>query len=304
METAETQQQRRITFTWSWSEVREMTKMNFNGPKALAIISMIIMMSFAVFAINSVEPSKPTSMNYKYNSTNSYPLGDVHNYTRGFIHTVNIEEKQPTFKWVGVVGNISGSYALQDSHGYALYDWTMTTVKGEIYATRHGGTYIPNWEYMECATSGNITQEVIQLNHTTTYGATANEDALDTTFTEDGADFNAFYIGQDVRITDSATCSGVNLNMNDSHSSVGKNWTELALVDNYGDGSAPGDGFYETETPGVRYKQRLTFVSILQNGSMGYHVNNTYNFQMLLPQSGLAGDTVANIAYYFYVELI
>jgi hypothetical protein len=249
----------------------------------------------AAYAVNQVEPSNPQSMTYMENSTNAYPVGDDFNLTKGYIHTINIDEKQPSFKWSGVVGNVTGSFALIDSDGYSLYDWTITTVTGEVYATRHSA--LPEWESMTCASANNLSKEVRYLNHTMQWGATADEDSMNRTFTSNGADFDSFYVGQDVQVTDGASCFGTNLNFNDSHTAsyVGKNWTELVLTD----GNSEDDG--AGESPTWRYIPKLTYVSKLQNRTQGYKNGSFYDFQMILPQNGLQG--ASNIAYYFYIEL-
>jgi hypothetical protein len=267
----------------------------FNGVKTTLLFVFLTIISLAVvYGINFVEPSMPYSMTYMGNASNNYPVGTMQNLTRGYIHTINIYEKQPTFKWIGVVGNITGKFALQDVDGFALYDWSISTVTGEVYATRHAE--IPAWESIGCANIANITNEESWLNHTIAYSARADEDSLTRTFTSSGANFNPFYVGQDVQIVDEASCYGVNLNRNDTHASIGMNWTEVMLTDGT---------LYDTSRGGSqRYITKMTYASLIQNRTLGYRNDSSYDFQMLLPQSGLEGQGIGNIAYYFYVELI
>ncbi len=268
---------------------------------SLIVIALMVVFSTLVYAANSAEPSKPSSFTLISNSTNAYPIGQVTNRTRGYIYTINIHEKQPTLKWAGFVGNITGSFALQDSKGFALYDWTIATTTGEVYASRHGESVndIPNWENLVCASSANLTQEEEFMNHSISYGASSNEDSMSKTFTT-GVSFSAFDIGEEVTISP-GSCLGANLNRNDTNSGIGQNWTQVVLKD-----GTTWDGIGLGYTGSARYRPKLTYASIIQNDSMGFNPNETYDFQMILPMNGLTGSgvTVDDIAYYFYIELI
>jgi hypothetical protein len=283
---------------WSWSEVREMKTNNF-GPKSvlmLIIISMITLSAAIVYGLNSVEPSNANSITYVSNSTNTYALGNTLNYTKGYIWTVNIQEYQPSSKWIGYVGNISGKFALQDAQGFALYDWTITTITGKIYATRFnnfvqtalGQAGTPNWEAIACANDNNVTVEEQYFNHTISFGATNNEDSLTRTFIS-GTTHNTFSVGQDITIT-ANSCPAVHLNVNNTHAGTGNNWSEVILTDG------------TTSVVNGQVQTKMIFASLLQNRTLGYRNDSRFDFQILLPQTGIPVSTV-NTGYYFYVEL-
>lgn len=279
---------------------------NTHGLTSFLMFLVLALISVAIaYAANNVEPSKPTTISFVSNSTNAYPNGTLTNYTRGYIHTINIDEKQPTFKWAGFVGNVTGRFALQDSEGYALYDWTIVTTTGEIYATREGpahgdsipgdGGGIPDWENMACANLANLTAEQGMFNHTVATGARANEDAYLQTFTT-SVNFPNFYIGETAQITNGSGCYGVNLNTNDSHSVTPgtRDWAQVVLMDQT----------FEVETGPVPLQWDIIYAVLIQNNSFGYRNGTRYDWQMLLPESGLEGSGVGNQAYYFYIELI
>ena len=52
----------------------------------------------------------------------SQPPGEV-NVTAGNITVVNLEVQQTTFRWVGLLGNVTGSIALGDSDTNTMYEW-------------------------------------------------------------------------------------------------------------------------------------------------------------------------------------
>jgi len=278
------------------------------GLKPLLLALLVMMSVAAVFAANTVEPSAPTSITYVSNTTNLYPNGTMLNATRGYIYTYNIVEQAPTIKWIGYVGNITGSYALQDADGFRLYDWTLATTKGEVYATKEssgtdangvddgdqGG--IPSWTTMECANLGNLTWEQDLFNHTTSTGARANEDSYLATFTvSGGADFtlqSPFYVGESVLI-DGTGCYGVDLFSNNTR--VSGEFEEVVLMDGTTEDERPS-GYLDTQYD-------LIYASLIENNTWGYRNGTTADFQIMLPQSGLEGAQ-PNKAFYFYIELI
>lgn len=278
-----------------------------NTNKINQFLSLLFIFSLlaagAVYAASSV-PSMPTQLDIKANTTNAYPNGTSLSYTRGFIYLVNISESQPTQKWIGYVGNVSGEYALQDASGNALYDWPIGSITGEIYATREGGAPggydddtrsgggIPIWGDLICANTSMITTEQGLFNHTST-----DEDSYENTFNDTGFTNPTFYAGEnqidDNTIGgDAANCFGAYMNKNNADQS--SDWVEVVLTDTtYQEkSSAENTVFYYD----------LIYASLLENNVAGFD-GTTYDFQMIIPQSGLEGFQ-AVVPFYFYVELI
>ena len=300
----ETHQQRRTIFTWSWSEVEKMETTKLNRTLSLFVIFGLLVMAIT-YAVSS-NPSKPTQItgNYTSNMTNSYPDGSKLNGTRGYIYNLTINESQPSQKWIGYVGNVQGEYALQDSSSNAIYDWDIVTITGELYITKEGpfvnlqkdtagqagGT--PSWAALTCANSSMLSTEEAIFNHTTT-----DEDSFTNTFTSGAAFSNpGFYAGEN-EIADndcigSCTCAGAYMNSNNADQST--DWVEVVLTDlTYQNKSSKEDSVKHYD---------LIYASLLENDTTGFD-GNIYDFQVLLPQSGLEGSQ-ANVAYYFYIELI
>ncbi|MBW2967903.1 hypothetical protein KY362_05450, partial [Candidatus Woesearchaeota archaeon] len=239
-----------------------------------------------------------TSMTFVKNETTGGLSGTVQNHTRGYIYYYNIDESAPTQKWKAYVGNITGEYALQDSSGNAIYDWTMTSVQGEIYATKEapsggqgwfaGG--IPSWTSIQCANSTMITNEQADFNHTA-----ADEDSYTNTF-KNGNNFNltTFYAGT-TQVTDSSVigsvgdCYGLYLMKNNTDQFT--DWEEVVLTDGTSEDEGSGDIQFD-----------IIYAALIENNVYGYD-NTLMDFQILLPESGLQGDQT-NVAYYFYVELV
>lgn len=275
----------------------------FNRIASLGMLALLFSLALAaVYA--ATEPSDPTGLAVQYNTTSAYKNGSELNGTRGFIYTVELNESQPSQKWVGYVGNITGEFALQDGSGNALYDWDITTVAGEIYATKEsayintfdetapdaGG--IPYWPNLTCASAGQLSTEEALFNHTST-----EEDSYTSTFTS-GAGFSnpGFFAGEneilDTDVFGGGNCAGAYLNLNNTDNTG--NWTMVVLTDQTKQSKSAAED--------TTYRFDIIYASLLNSNGWGFD-SNQYDFQIMLPQSGLEGAQ-SNVAFYFYVELI
>ncbi len=294
------------------------------------LLSTLLLLTSAILAITSFQvnavsiyPSMPYNITVDGNTTNAYPNGTMLNGSRGSIYSLTINESAPSQKWIGYVGNVIGKYALQDVNGSALYDWTIATVTGELYATKEGafvsgaceqGTGgsctsvnpyaggVPYWPNMTCAVNSTgdapmISDEGLYFNHTA-----SDEDSYANTFKTTNFVNPGFYAGEkqilDTTVWNSTggqTCYGVNLLYNNTHfgANTGRNWTEVVLTD----GTAQ---YLDSDLTKLRYD--IIYASLLHNDSFGYN-GARYDFQMLLPQSGLQ-TAQPDVAYYFYIELV
>lgn len=259
---------------------------------------MTLAMAVVVLAEPAIEPTRPTSMTYVTNSTTGGQEGLSQAHQRGYIHFVNIDESAPTQKWKAYVGNVSGEFALQDASGNAIYDWTISTITGELYATKEapsGGSgrfqgAIPDWTAIQCANSTMIDDEESLFNHTT-----SDEDSYSNTFkNSDYFNLTTFYAGE-TQVTDSSVIGGAasgcyGAYMNTNNADQFSDWQEVVLT----------DGTYEDEGSGD-WDYDIIYATLLENNVNGFD-NRLYDFQILLPESGLDGSQTP-MTYYFYVEL-
>jgi hypothetical protein len=264
------------------------------------LLSLLLTLAIAG-AVKAAElyPTQPSTFTVLRNSTIGGTSGTAVNNTRGYVYYVNLDESAGTYKWKAYVGNVTGEYALQDASGNAIYDWDIATVKGEIYATKEapsGGSGrfaggVPDWTLVTCANSTIIYDEESQFNHTIT-----DEDTYRATF-KNANSFNltSFYAGTK-QVTDSTViggeaggCFGAYLMQNNTDQYT--NWQEVVLTDTTYQDMGSGDLDYD-----------VVYAALMQNNVYGFD-STLYDFQILLPESGLAG-TQANTVYYFYVELV
>ena len=264
------------------------------------LVAALMTLAMAAFAAaQSIEPTQPTTMTYVTNATVGGQSGTAQTHVRGYIHYMNLDESSPTQKWKAYVGNVTGEFALQDASGNAVYDWSITTITGELYATKEApsggsgrfGGGIPTWTNVSCANQTMITDEEGLFNHTP-----SDEDSYSNTF-KNGNNFNltTFYAGEK-EVTDTtmvggssggADCFGAYLNVNNADQY--SHWQEVVLTDG------------TSEDEGTDFDFDIIYAALLENNQNGFD-NRLYDFQILLPESGLDGSQTAT-TYYFYIEL-
>lgn len=299
-----------------------MTTINIMGKmtRVILLALLIFLTTIIIGAHAEIYPSNPTAVfdlgsdtvTYGSNVTNAYPNGTGLNGTRGYIYNITINESQPTYKWIGYVGNVQGTFALQDASANALYSWDIANITGELYATKEGphttgnileennggGTVnpfnggIPVWDSLICANSSMITTETERFNH-----SDSAEDRYNNTFMTAGFTVAEFYAGQTLinnSVSGSGTdCFGTYLRNNSAKADA---WRETVLTD---------ETYQNKSTTEDTVKiYDIIYVAQFSNETEGFD-GNLYDFQIMLPQSGLEGGSeISNIAYYFYIELI
>lgn len=235
--------------------------------KANSIVMLLIVM-MAVFAMHShATPTGPDSIVVVSNTSQNASLGSLMNTSGGTIFTININATTQNYKWKGYVGEISGTFSLQDSSGRSLVDWPISTITGEIYATRKSTSI--DWGQLSCAGSVFIDAEEEDLNMTE-----GMSDRINSTF--NSTSHGAFYVATTSIAAD--TCPSVALNVNGTRQST--DFVEVLLQDD----------------------SSLIYASLLENRTYGYD-GELYDFQIIVADSALEGDA-PNTEYYFYVELI
>ncbi len=238
----------------------------------LFIISLLISLILINFAISV--PIAPSSVIVQANETRAdTSSGTILNISGGRIATINISADQQNLRWKGFVGQVLGTFTLDDSSSSTLYDWTMTNVGGEIYSTRN--TSIPSWTSIRCANTTQLEYENYLMNHTNSnYNITKTFN--DTTHV-------SFSVGA---VSISANICPT-LNTYISNLTQDTDFEEIVLTDNT-----------NFSTPNYA---NLIYSTIIETNLVGFD-SNTYDFQMIVPEVGYDGFSGAT-AYYLYVEL-
>jgi len=270
--------------------------------KETVFVPYLIIFLIAVITIIPVvysDPSGPT-ISILDNTTKNVTTGQKINSTingstpGGHIFTIGLTSVQQNSRWKAYVGNVSGTLTLDDADDNTIFQWTLASIAGEVYATRASGSV--NWTGINCtwiadgqtnATDGyessNRTPEHLEnivMSHTSL------SDNVTATFTQtnhSSITVGGVTIGKD-------DCFTANTYQNNDAQvfadSDDANFTEILLY----------DGAYNTSTG------NLVYSTFMESDNTGYRSDETYDFQMILPEDGTPGFS-GSTAYYFYVEL-
>ena len=232
----------------------------------IAFIVLIIFTSLSYCA--HAVPVGPTITEIR-NETGSAKESTLINTTGGSITTMELNVTAQNLKWKAFVGNVTGNLVLSDASNYSIYDWTVTTVSGEAYASRFNTI---SWTKIACANATNISAEETALNITA-----SSDDSISKTFSS--KTHRSFYVGN-VLIANS-TCFSTATFVNNASQAMNESmkFQEVLLTDT----------------------SSLVYVSLLENKSSGYNTQK-FDFQMIVPDYGIQQGS--NVPYYLYLELI
>jgi hypothetical protein len=232
----------------------------------MAIVALLVIsaMSFA-----DQGPTGPESIENK--STETAPVREAFmiNTSGGTFTTLILNVTAQTYRWKAYAGNVSGKLSLDDSDNYTIFDWTITATTGEVYATRTD-TLI-DWASIECANATHVETEEYELNLSSSW-----DDSINKTFIVTPNIHEEFYVG--ANYIENNTCPSVATYVNDT--AQNQTFQEVLLY----------DGSY------------MVYSGLLEDGAKGFD-NNYYDFQLIVPESGLEGGQ-APTPYYFYVEIV
>ena len=184
----------------------------------------------------------------------------------GNVTRLDINGTTITEGWQGYFGNILGTIVLGDSSNNTIYDWSLTSPGGEVFASTQSSI---TWSGVNCS---NLT-EMNNTETTLNFGEYATDGINETFSTQSNSEF---FIGTGRIVAND--CYTTTL-----HNSTGDNspdWEEVLLADGSGN---------------------LVYASIVNDNANGFD-GTSYDFQMIVAEDGHSGDSSAT-NYYFWVEL-
>jgi hypothetical protein len=234
--------------------------------RKLAAVLLAITILLLPLVGAQLQPGGPDTMTNISSQSPTPAGGYAMTAAGGTITTININATTQNPHWKAYVGNVSGRLSLQNSNNRSVYDWNITSTEGEIYATRKSS--LVDWNSIACANLSQIQSDQTALNMTS-----SSEDSIVNTFNKKS--HAAFYAGLTPIAEDS--CNSTNMYVNGAASS---DFAEVLLY----------DGSY------------MVYAALIENSVTGFD-GSSYDFQMIVPDSGLEGSQTPE-TYYFYVELI
>jgi len=232
----------------------------------LVISSIVLLLSCIV----SAAPAGPT-LTYVSNSTKAASSSNRSFDEKGTITVMTVSLDQQDFKWKAYVGNISGALVLDDANSKSIYDWSLSSVTGEIYATRQSASV--SWAVIDCANQSVVDAEQSALGMTSSM-----RDSINSTF--NNTVHTSFLVGT-LNIS-ASSCRATATYINDSAQAVSESayFQEVLLKDN-----STGS---------------LIYASLISNDHQSYNDVDFFDFQMILAENE---SSSVPINYYFYAEL-
>ena len=250
--------------------------MNIKNKNTISIVKktgiiflLLIILALALFTNKSVVLAVPQGATITSSSTENASVrpADSNTATGGSFTTMVLNVTSQTSKWKAYVGNVTGKLTLDNSANMTIYDWTLTTVQGEVYVSRNDSV---DFGSLACANDGNISSEETFLNINS-----SSDDSINNTF--DQTIHKSFVIGGTGTI-DNSTCYAIATYVSDAAQPADENadFQEILLSDG----------------------TNLVFTTLLEDEEQGFDLGN-YDFQLIAPDDPGATSTT----YYFYAEL-
>jgi len=129
-------------------------KIFVNGSLILIVITMIFLSLNFLFAAN---PSGSDTLTSVTNETKSAVGTKMFNVSGGYLSTFNLSSTVQNSRWKAFIGNVTGSFTLDDSTGATIYDWSIATITGRVYATRQSGAI--TWASVNCSNATYLNTE-------------------------------------------------------------------------------------------------------------------------------------------------
>lgn len=236
-------------------------KMNASHCFWLLVVGCWLLVAGVVLAL----PVGPDSLSFGSNETwSGSSSGELVNISGGYVADFDISAEAQNPHWKAFLGYLDGSFVLEDSSGSLIYNWTISSISGEVYATRASGSI--SWGTISCADAGELLAEDVAMEH-------VGQDNISSTF--------------NVTNTGTYAVAGTTINPGDCSS-----------LNSYVNNASQGASFEEFV---LHDSSNIVFGTEIEDEATGYD-GGVYDFQMIVPENGnesFGGST----AYYLYVEL-
>ncbi len=244
--------------------------------KVFLIVAVCLALAF-LMRVKAADPVAPDDIDLIRNVTKNATNAEFVNISGGRIADLSVNATIQNPRWKAFVGNVTGKFTLDDPEGSTVFDWTISSITGRIYATSNYSAL--SWSSVNCSNVTTLEYENYRFNHTraddnitVTFNATIN--STDDNLTVSGS-HEPFYVAG--RYMPAHTCPTLNTYSNSNPQD--STFEEVALYDG----------------------NSIIYAAILEDDSTGYN-GFSYDFQMIVPESGLL-IPVGTTAYYIYVEI-
>src|SRR3989338_4731827 len=264
----------------------------------IILVSFILILVLTLFHAAPIGPAINVLKNETKQAANATKLNTTINGTispGGYIFTTSLDSQQQNTRWKAYVGNVTGTLVLDDASSNTLFSWSLSTVTGEVYATRASGNI--NWTGINCTwiadgrdnktwdmINYSVSNRTPEHNENEALSHTNKDDNITATFATTSTNHSSITIGSVVIGEDE--CFTLQTYQKDAAQtfadSTDANFTEIILY----------DGAYN------RSNGNVVYATIVEQNDKDYDSADTYDFQMIVPESGAVGFS-GSTAYYF-----
>lgn len=213
-----------------------------------------------------------------------------HEALAGNVTLLEVTAYSITQSWQGYYGNVSGTIQLADASDNVMYNWSLASPEGEIYASTNdtlGWTNVQCFNFTATGATGSedatrggtsvIGYNLSQLE--AEYGLASDDvDGVNETFSDAGTHDEFFTANLQFS---AGECVSTSI-FDSTGQSVDNNFEEVIL--------------YDPDTTSI------IFTAILDEEDVSGFDNENHDFEMLVLENG-HGTDVATTTYYFWVEL-
>lgn len=256
-------------------------------------ILVIFMLFFALIFLSGGAYSESDGANITALGTEraiADPATSISAYA-GNVTEVNIFGYSTTQTWQGYFGNVTGTIQLADAADHAMYNWSVASPQGEVYASTNSTVF---WTHMECfnfTATGTRADDDAQAGKTSLYGTNLSQfeesfgvssssvDGLDETFSYIGPGTHNKFFSNSLEFSE-GQCQSTRI-YDSTGTGVDNHFEEILL--------------YEPRSTSV------VFASLLNNNLLGFD-GREHDFEMMVADNG-HGTDISPTNYYFFVEL-
>lgn len=254
------------------------------------IPTLFLLAVVILFSTNFVLAT-PNGASMQVISSERTPSGDASNVSAiaGNITQLNIfVGGAGSQTWQGYYGNVSGGLNLGDASNNILYNWSLASPNGEVYASTNSSISWINIQCFNFSASGIYTDESGNGGTTNMYGT--NITTLESEYNIDSTDIDGI----------NETFSNNNHDQFVS-SSLLFSENECKSIQLFTNESESQDGVFEEMILYEPVSRSVVFTSILEDSGIGFN-DAQMDFQMIVPEDG-HGTDVDVTQYYFFIEI-
>ena len=250
--------------------------------------------------ISGVSAVEPYGANYTTIDSERAPADNAssHEAIAGNVTELDISGFTTTQSWQGYFGNVSGVVQLADSDDYVMYNWTLSSPEGEVYAARNSSITWTNIQCFNFTAAGNYSDDTGQRGNTSLYGMNLTQleaeyniswddvDGVNETFSLAGTHESGAGLSHDLFYT-----NNLDFTPGECLSTHIFNGTEVPQ-----DSTFQEVLLYDPDT------RTVVFTSILDEADTVGFDQKYHDFEMLVLEEG-KGTDIDTTTYWFYVEL-